>query len=126
MMDKLKRFICMLGATMCIFGTAFTVGADTIEFNVTPPEDPYSYAVRKADWEQNFYVTGTSFSDSGSLFCFSQKTTDNDVCSYSMSITPNYRRNFAPYKRTAAPNELYELVTSASISGMNVRGRYTP
>ena len=63
----IKRTLCVLSATMCVLGTAATASADTVSFNVTIPGDPYSYAVRKADTEQRFYVTGTSFNKSGTL-----------------------------------------------------------
>ena len=59
----IKRTLCVLSATMCVLGTAATASADTVSFNVTIPGDPYSYAVRKADTEQRFYVTGTSFNN---------------------------------------------------------------
>lgn len=69
----IKRTLCVLSATMCVLGTAATASADTVSFNVTIPGDPYSYAVRKADTEQRFYVTGTSFNKSGTLRCRSGK-----------------------------------------------------
>ena len=63
MKKMLKKAICVFGATMYVLGAATIVSADTVTFNVTPPGDPYSYAVRKADTEQRFYVTGTGFSN---------------------------------------------------------------
>ena len=48
----LKKAICVFDATMYVLGAATIVSADTVTFNVTPPGDPYSYAVRKADTEQ--------------------------------------------------------------------------
>ena len=65
----IKRTLCVLSATMCVLGTAATASADTVSFNVTTPNDPYSYAVRKADTEQRFYETGTSYNKSGTLRC---------------------------------------------------------
>lgn len=62
MRKSFKKVLCVLSASMCILGTAIPASADTVSFNVTTPGDPYSYAVRKADYEQHFYVTGTSFS----------------------------------------------------------------
>ncbi|MDO4337223.1 MAG: hypothetical protein Q4C91_03940 [Eubacteriales bacterium] len=124
-MKGLKKAFCVFGTAMCLLGSTVTASADTIQFNVTYPGDQYSYTVRKADSEQRFYVTGTSFSRTGRLYCTSHKVSDHSV-SGSTSITPSSPSSSGAYGKYAKAKEQYELYTTASVSGLNVIGRYTP
>lgn len=127
MRKMVKKVICILSATMCILGSAITASADTIQFNVTPPSDPYSYSVRKADTEQRFYMTGTYFSKNGVLNGYSQQLANGNVISNTASISPSSTSSSATYSREwAAPNLLYQLFTWTTVNGFNVIGRYTP
>ena len=117
---------------ICVIGTTVTARADTINFNVTWPGDPYSYEVKKADSEQNFYVTTTSHYLSGFFFAQSQQIDDGSIISnqigqhfYTKADTVS-RRSVGTYARHADGNKYYQLVTSSSRIGMNVKGRYTP
>ncbi len=124
-MKRFKKAICILGAAVCVLGTAMSASADTIQFNVTCPGDPYSYTVRKADSEQRFYVTGTSFNKTGTLYCTSYKVLDHSV-SGTTSISSSNRSSSGEYKKYAMYGTDYEMYTTASVSGLNVIGRYTP
>lgn len=108
-----------------VLGAATIVSADTVTFNVTPPGDPYSYAVRKADTEQRFYVTGTGFSNSGSLMCTSGLAGE-DHSSHTATISSGHRAASAGYRAYAYPNYEYEMHSRSSVAGLNVTGRYTP
>ena len=112
----IKRTLCVLSATMCVLGTAATASADTVS---------YSYAVRKADTEQRFYVTGTSFNKSGTLRCRSGKA-GQGTSSNSAYISSGSRASSASYTSYAAPNYTYEMYATSGTSGLNVRGRFTP
>ncbi|MGN0397925.1 MAG: hypothetical protein ACI4EL_07930 [Candidatus Fimimorpha sp.] len=126
MRKSFKKVLCVLSASMCILGTAIPASADTVSFNVTTPGDPYSYAVRKADYEQHFYVTGTSFSRTGvSLRCRSGKA-GQGVSSKSAYVSSGSRSSSASYTSYAQPNITYEMYATSSINGFNVTGRYTP
>ena len=126
-MKKLaKKMICLIGITVCILGSVSMVSADTVRFNVTIPDDIYSYAVRKADWEQKFYVTGTAFNTDRTLYCYSQNINDHTVKGGAATISRLDVSDSAVYEKIAVPGELYEMVTAASLSGVNVEGRYTP
>lgn len=125
MKKTIKKAICVLSATMCVMGSAVVASADTVTFNVTIPDDPYSYAVRKADTEQRFYVTGTSFSKNAILNCRSGKA-GQGMSSNIASISPSSKASSASYTKYAAPNYTYEMRASSSVNGLNVRGRYTP
>lgn len=124
MTKRLKKVMCALGAATCILGSS--ISAYAIGFDVTPPGDPYSYAVKKNDSEQNAYVTGTYFSKTGTLYAYSQQCEDNAVRSYTMSVAPSSPRQVAGYMRSAKPNLEYEMFSYSSVSGLNVRGRFTP
>ena len=125
MKKMLKKAICVFGATMYVLGAATIVSADTVTFNVTAPGDPYSYAVRKADTEQRFYVTGTGFSNSGSLMCTSGLAGE-DHSSHTATISSGHRAASAGYRAYAYPNYEYEMHSRSSVAGLNVTGRYTP
>lgn len=125
MKKTIKKALCILSATLCVMGSVITASADTVTFNVTPPNDPYSYAVRKADYEQKFYVTGTSFSKSGTLRCKSGRAGQGSS-SYTAYISSGSRASSASYTSYAYPNYTYEMFSSSSTSGLNVTGRYTP
>lgn len=127
MKRNIRRIICILGAVMCLMMATMSASADTITFDVTYPYDPYSRTVKKADTEQRFYVTGTSFSRSGiSLYCYSQQLRDGSITSYTATISSASPGTSAAYQKYAAPDLEYQMVTSSSLVGFNVLGRYTP
>lgn len=123
-MKSLKKIICALGIGTCILGTS--ISAYAIGFDVTPPGDPYSYAVKKEDTEQRAYVTGTYFSKYGTLYTYSQQCENSNVRSNTMAITSSSPSKNAAYKKYARPNLEYEMYSYASVNGLNVLGRYTP
>lgn len=125
MRKSIKKTLCVLSATICVLGSAVTASADTVSFNVTIPGDQYSYTVKKADSEQKFYVTGTSFNKSGTLRCRSSKV-GTGIISNSAYISSNNRASSASYKTYAAPDCTYEMYATSSTSGLNVTGRFTP
>lgn len=125
MKKMIKRALCIVSATMCVLGAAITASADTTSFDVTPPGDPYSYAVRKADSEQRFYVTGTYFSKSGVLTCYSGRA-GQGTSSYGAAVSSGSRASSAGYTSYAYPGYLYEMYSTSSVANMNVTGRYTP
>ena len=127
MKKNIRRIICILGAVMCLMMATMAASAQTIIFNVTYPNDVYSYAAKKADSEQRFYVTGTSFSRSDiDLYCYSQQLQDGSVISNTVAINRYNPSKNAAYQKYAEPDLLYQLVTNASVVGFNVEGRYTP
>ena len=69
MNKKIKRAMCGLAASLCLVGSTVPVFAETVDFNVTVPGDILSRRAVKADSEQRFYVTGTSFNKTGTLNC---------------------------------------------------------
>ena len=115
MKHRIRKISCIIAAIICVIGTTVTARADTINFNVTWPGDPYSYEVKKADSEQNFYVTTTSHYLSNQI----------GQHFYTKADTVS-RRSVGTYARHADGNKYYQLVTSSSRIGMNVKGRYTP
>lgn len=125
-MKRFKKAICILGAMMCLLGSTVTASAQTIDFNVTPPGDKYSYAAKKADTEQYFYVTATSFNKAGALTCYSQQIDNGEIISRETSVGISKLSSNAGYKSYAAAYKDYQMVTRASVSGLNVKGRYTP
>lgn len=110
---------------MCAGDSSYSKCGYSFIYNVTIPGDPYSYAVRKADTEQRFYVTGTSFNKSGTLRCRSGKA-GQGTSSNSAYISSGSRASSASYTSYAAPNYTYEMYATSGTSGLNVRGRFTP
>lgn len=99
--------------------------ADTVTFNITIPGDAISQRAVKADDEQRFYVTGTKFSGSGTLYCRSSRlnmTTTSNTAVISRDIS----RANASYTSYAPPGYEYFLHCTASVGSLNVEGRYTP
>lgn len=125
MKNRIKKAICVLGTVACMLGSTLPASAETIQFNVTPPGDPYSYSVKKADSEQRFYVTGTNFNKSGILRCVSGIAGQGSM-SNTAYISSSSAASSAQYRIYAPSNKYYEMYTSSSTSSLNVRGRYTP
>ncbi len=126
MRKTFKKTLCAVSAAMCILGSAIPASADTVSFNVTTPGDPYSYAVKKADSEQRFYVTGTSFSRSGIILRCRSGKAGQGMQSNTASISSASRASSASYTSRAYKEQLYEMYTTSSLNGFNVTGRYTP
>ncbi len=127
MRKAMKSMLCVLSASICIIGSAITANAaDYIPFDVTYPNDPYSYTMRKMDDEQNFYMTGTYFSKNGRLSGSSVQVGNTSVTSYIATITPSSPRAVKGYVKRATKDLEYELHTFSNVNGINVRGRYTP
>ena len=116
MKHRIRKISCIIAAIICVIGTTVTARADTINFNVTWPGD----------------VTTTSHYLSGFFFAQSQQIDDGSIISnqigqhfYTKADTVS-RRSVGTYARHADGNKYYQLVTSSSRIGMNVKGRYTP
>ena len=122
--QSIKKTLCVLATSVCLLSSSVPVYA--IDFDVTPPDDPYSYETKKEDSEQNFYITGTYFGASGNLHCYSQNTSNHNIKSYAATINKKSPRAIQKYRTWADPYEYYELYTWSNITGMNVLGRYNP
>lgn len=126
MNKKIKKALCGLAASLCVVGATVPVMADTVPFDVTVPGDPKSVRVIKADGEQNFYVTGTYFSSYGILSCRSYQLDNQHVFSNYVKISKGSPSGHEEYTSYAKPNVYYFMSTNASLTGLNVQGRYTP
>lgn len=80
----------------------------------------------KADSEQRFYVTGTSFNKTGTLNCRSINRNNSAIQSNTASISPSKLSGSASYRSYAPSGQYYYMTTSASVSNLHVTGRYTP
>ena len=102
------------------------VFAETVDFDVTVPGDILSPRAAKFDSEQRFYVTGTLFNKTGRLDCRSINRTNSAIQSRIASISPSYLSSSALYYSNAPSGQTYYMTTSASVSYLRVKGRYTP
>ncbi len=123
---KIKRTLCGLVASLCLVGSTVPVFAQTVDFNVTVPGDILSMRAEKADSEQRFYVTGTSFNRTGTLNCRSINRNNSTIQSNIASISPSHLSSSASYRSYARSGQYYYMTTSASVSNLHVIGRYTP
>ena len=123
---KIKRTLCGLVASLCLVGSTFPVFAETVDFDVTVPGDILSPRAAKFDSEQRFYVTGTLFNKTGRLDCRSINRTNSAIQSRIASISPSYLSSSALYYSNAPSGQTYYMTTSASVSYLRVKGRYTP
>lgn len=123
---KIKRTLCGLVASLCLVGSTVPVFAETVNFDITVPGDILSKRAVKADSEQRFYVTGTSFNRTGTLNCRSINRNNSAIQSSTASISPSKLSNSASYYRNAPSGQYYYMTTSASVSNLHVTGRYTP
>ena len=122
-----KLMYALIATTVLMASVPVPVLAETVPFDITIPEDPLSRRAEKADSEQKFYVTGTSFNKSGTLKCVSHKKNQpSTVYSRTASISQNSRSSSAKYRKYAEPGALYYMETSSSVSNFHVTGRYTP
>ena len=126
MNKKIKRILCGLTASLCMGGSTVPAMAQTVSFDITVPGDILSQRAVKADSEQRFYVTGSSFNKSGTLRCTSINRNNNTIRSYTASIRPDKLSGNASYQKTAPSGQYYYMTTSASVSNLHVTGRYTP
>ena len=126
MNKKIKRAMCGLAASLCLVGSTVPVFAETVDFNVTVPGDILSKRAEKADSEQRFYVTGTSFNKQGTLNCRSINRNNSAIQSNTASISPSKLSGSASYRSYAPSGQYYYMTTSASVSNLHVTGRYTP
>lgn len=122
---KGKKWLCGLIVSLCLIGSAMPVMAETVPFDITVPGDIISKRSVKADSEQRFYVTGTSFNKGGYLYCVSSRM-HTTVTSNTATISSGNPASNATYKSYAAPRYDYFMTCSASTSGLHVLGRYTP
>ena len=139
---KKKTFI-MLGLLLClVFAFGITGRAETSKFDVTvtknkPYPDPLSKRTIKGDYENRFYVTPTSFSNTGEIRGFSRtvddyKGTSKEATSYACALKSNAVnvRCDNPYLGSA-PKGLYCCLetywgNSSVTNTLRVQGRYTP
>lgn len=126
MKNKVKKVLCGLAIAFCVTANAAPVFADTVTFDITVPGDIKSKKIEKADYEQNFYVTGTYFSKSGTLSCMSFQYNNPRICSDIARITPTATRDDAAYNSFAKPGVYYYMTTTSSVNNLHVKGRYTP
>ena len=123
---KVKRALCGLFASLCLVGSTVPVFAETVDFNITVPGDILSKRAIKADSEQRFYVTGTSFNKTGTLYCTSINRNNSAIRSNIASISPTKLSSSASYRSYAPSGQYYYMTTYASVSNIHVTGRYTP
>ena len=123
----MKRKVAMaMVAAMAMSAFTVPVFAETVDFSVTVPGDILSRRAVKADSEQRFYVTGTSFNKTGRLDCRSINRKNSAIQSGIASISPSHLSSSASYYRNAPSRQYYYMTTSASVSNLHVTGRYTP
>ena len=123
----MKRKVAMaMVAAMAMSAFTVPVFAETVDFSVTVPADILSRRAVKADSEQRFYVTGTSFNKTGRLDCRSINRKNSAIQSGIASISPSHLSSSASYYRNAPSRQYYYMTTSASVSNLHVTGRYTP
>ena len=123
----MKRKVAMaMVAAMAVSAFTVPVFAETVDFNVTVPGDILSRRAVKADSEQRFYVTGTSFNKTGTLNCRSINRNNSAIQSNTASISPSKLSGSASYRSYAPSGQYYYMTTSASVPNLHVTGRYTP
>ena len=123
----MKRKVAMaMVAAMAVSSFTVPVFAETVDFNVTVPGDILSRRAVKADSEQRFYVTGTSFNKTGTLNCRSINRNNSAIQSNTASISPSKLSGSASYRSYAPSGQYYYMTTSASVPNLHVTGRYTP
>lgn len=123
---KIKRAVCGLVASLCLVGSTVPVFAQTVDFNITVPGDILSKRAVKADSEQMFYVTGTLFNKTGTLYCTSLNRSNTSIRSNLATISPTHLSAKASYRIYAPAGQYYYMTTSASVSNLHVTGKYTP
>lgn len=124
---KIKKLVCGLAVSLCLVGNTMPVFAQTVDFDVTVPGDILSKRALKADSEQYFYVTGTSFSSTiGELECISINRANSDIQSLPTKISQKKKSSKALYRRQAPANQYYYMTTDSDATGLHVIGRYTP
>ena len=122
-----KKILAMMLMFVYVSGAVLPVSAETTSFTITVPYDIYTKWVKKADNEPRFYVTGTSFSKSGYLYCYSHCAEDTSIISNLAIISKNNPSTNATYVgNIVAPGASHYMECAASVNGMNVLGRYTP
>lgn len=126
MKKKMKRIMCALMTAVILSGLSVPAFAQTVNFDITVPGDILSKRATKADNEQKFYVTGTSFNKTGSLYCVSHRRDDSSVYSRTATIRPSKLSANATYYRWADSGVYYYMTTKASVNNLHVKGRYTP
>lgn len=60
--------MCAFVVSLCLTGSTVPALAETVGFDITVPGDILSLRTAKADSEQRFYVTGTMFSKTVTLY----------------------------------------------------------
>lgn len=138
-----KKTFLILGLLLClVFAFGITSQATTITFDVTvtknrPYPDPLSRRAIKSDDEERFYVTPTSFSNTGEIRGFSRTVDDYDntvqeATSYACALKSNAVnvRCYNPYLGPV-PKGLYCCLetywgNSSVTNTLRVQGRYTP
>lgn len=123
---SVKKIMCMVAASVCIFGSTLSAYAGTSPFDITIPDDVFSLREIKDDDEQRFYVTGTSFSQSLPVYCTSRNLNDVSISSNEAIITPASPRSSASYKKYAPYGEYYAMTARSVGTGYHILGRYTP
>ena len=126
MNKKIKRTLCGLVASLCLVGSTVPVFAETVDFDVTVPGDILSPRAAKFDSEQRFYVTGTSFNKTGTLYCRAINRYNSAILSNTASISPSKLSGSASYRSYAPSGQYYYMTTSASVSKLHETGRYSP
>lgn len=126
MSKKIKKVMCGLIASLCLVGTTVPAFAQTVDFNITVPGDILSKRATKADSEQRFYVTGTSFNKTGTLNCTSINRNNSAIKSYVSGISPTHLSGGTLYRTYAPAGQYYYMTTTSSVSNLHVTGRYTP
>lgn len=133
----MKKLVSLFIASTMIFSLTIISLADTgnFDFHVTPPKEVFSSEVKKADYEQTFYVTTTSINlKNDDAFWYGPRY-GSTVMSSGLRITnkSDSRQNHA-YNNDAYPSRFYRLrgnsrledIKSGSVYQINASGRWTP
>lgn len=126
---KLKKALCVMATVISVAGTVSPVLADTTNFNITVSIDEKSPRAKKADSEQKFFVTGTYFNLKNSTFHAKSVNLNNSKLQsqYTAQISsgsPKATTRYGSYYAGAGVQHYLKAV--GGVSGLQVKGRYTP
>ena len=133
----MKKLITLL--TLAVFVLSMTAVAladtGTFAFSLEPPVEQFTETVKKADSEQNFYVTVTKHNlKDGDSFWFGPRYGSTAMSAGLRFDNKKALAQVAPYTKKAYAGYYYKLrgnsrtndITSGSMYTITVDGRWTP
>lgn len=125
---KVRKAVCVMAAAFCIMGTVFPVMAETTNFDITISLDDKSPRAKKADSEQKYYATATSM-NLDKYWLIAKSVNLNDPKKFSegsVTLYLNQSKNAKYGNYYAKAGTYHYLERTGGVSGLRVRGRYTP